>query len=1552
MPEIPRQSDLDTHHDVLFTFLGEAVEQQEHAEQRERDAQQERLEKILREIPAKPTEVRPDMGLDKQKLLDALPRWSITAAVRAAVERAVDHFEETGAELSQAAGNVAATARGIMKSLKKGEMPKRTAPKPTDFYRSNLQIEGMEPIIAMDTSMAAVAPTALVSSATAGETVTTQVTDITSLQKNWATFSAQKQTALLGVIKAVQEKTLTTTEDLLAAGRTAGFDLTPVASSLMADPERNYLQLRTGQLMARETDPQVLMQDRYLNKVLEMGDRQFSSSSNTFTIPSTGTRFTVTVAQGNVWLHNGMPRRENTGAAAITITFPDGPQYVSSIFVESASGGGGFTIYFANGTTKVIDATTALRAVPVNGVVTKIISTGPNKLGGIDFGMSKQDLQALEAKLPAVSAYTKTVPAPAPTVAPAVAIDAALAKTVSSTATVLSAPVLTAKQTMEQQGLKPALSIVPEGKNLKIRFRTPSEAAQVVLYQNSNSKGSPIITSVKTTHSGGTLASDVVLTNTYGAEDWTMVRLLDANGAVQDEVLVYFTNGQFTKTNNPQPVIAPPVVTTGAVEKPASATTSTTVAAVDKATTAPAAEANETIVAPPVFEVVGQQGNHILVHVRLPITENTTVGFAMEGPLANRVFTMPANTTTHQLDAIVPLSLPGGTKTGPLTVRVFNKSASANLMELPLHWDGTNLTTPDATRRAAPEVVANAADALNDLYTLRRLAVSDAHILQVNGMHAFERSPWAAQLEDISQRRMEFLRQQFPQVFLTQQEWQAWETNFPATYTGPQASMTDERARQRNALLDKARELSKGFDNWLGREWQRIASLLGEATNRMAGSIDGTRSFAADKASWANAAFQIEQHVGFEYRNMRIVDAPVSMPSTEAIWREALRQVDLDPNVLLWGARSQYALEVAETNARVKAEIAAVQDALEATARKLISPEAYFHNLEVIEQGTPDPVQRSAKIWNYRIQYAEAWVVYEGVTLPSGFTAKQYAMDLQARDKAIVVAAKDVLFAYSGSTGLSIDGIQFTNAGPDVGGESGISAAQRESALKSMYSPAMNGLVSLPVGMKVDTTTLMGRLFVGLLQQSEGPQRADAMAKFAAITGIKDVSRITDALKPFLMTERAQKLHDVLINDGTYRGIFTPAFIADGTHVNNPTVGLKDGKTEYTSTDSSIRVRFDLAIPAGQNFHHGNVYLCDANSNQMSDLQLIDNNFTSQLFADVPMSSIIAALKKQLYTLDTSKPFVGTFKVALWDANGQSIQGQRLTTGTFTITFKGGLDSINYSNKEAAIYSELANHFPLQNPSQWHVDLASTAHTGSGFFALDLNMNTQDKGQPVSAPLRGEVVVAGTGTYNTFILKHESLVNGEKIVWYTKYLHMDTIGKRDANRNVIALKIGDILEQGEIFGLVSDVGAPGENHLHLEVNFTGAGGQSIDVVPLINKLGLKVQGTAYTIQNGVLNQNGARQEIFWNNELQTWITGTNGIIGGNYLIYDRRAQQTTDNGGSYWLAYEKGKTIDQMDRVVWDTGSNTWRKWDIVKNDWALVNGKKQIWNGTSFTDA
>jgi murein DD-endopeptidase MepM/ murein hydrolase activator NlpD len=107
-------------------------------------------------------------------------------------------------------------------------------------------------------------------------------------------------------------------------------------------------------------------------------------------------------------------------------------------------------------------------------------------------------------------------------------------------------------------------------------------------------------------------------------------------------------------------------------------------------------------------------------------------------------------------------------------------------------------------------------------------------------------------------------------------------------------------------------------------------------------------------------------------------------------------------------------------------------------------------------------------------------------------------------------------------------------------------------------------------------------------------------------------------------------------------------------------------------------------------------------------------------------------------------------------------------------------------------------------------------YTGEIFFHRGIDISTYRSGDPIVATANGQVVTVGYNTElgNNIIIKHKN-------EYYTLYRHMLSF----------RVRIGQMVEQGEIIGYIGNTGLSTEAHLHYEIHI---GSDAVDPIKYIN----------------------------------------------------------------------------------------------------------------------
>ncbi len=262
--------------------------------------------------------------------------------------------------------------------------------------------------------------------------------------------------------------------------------------------------------------------------------------------------------------------------------------------------------------------------------------------------------------------------------------------------------------------------------------------------------------------------------------------------------------------------------------------------------------------------------------------------------------------------------------------------------------------------------------------------------------------------------------------------------------------------------------------------------------------------------------------------------------------------------------------------------------------------------------GKSTGVLDSAKIWNFRVAYAEAWAVYTGIDIPTGYTAKQYAMDLQAKDKAIVVAAagKDPVFTSMGSVaqaGLidSVGSALVQRAPKDLRyAPAWESAYQRfikdpQSVTSEALAYYKQGSAITVNGVALRTDSVIGRMLAGVYQNAFSAPQEELFAKIAAMelsTGITGAT-ILEALRT---APGDYKALFVAMQKAAANAGYSNIFSMNQSSAIPQTPEILSSWAQ--SSGGYVTIHFDITAPLLQmQYGTASIYLCDGSGKQLSN---------------------------------------------------------------------------------------------------------------------------------------------------------------------------------------------------------------------------------------------------------------------------------------------------------------------------------------------------------------
>ncbi len=520
-------------------------------------------------------------------------------------------------------------------------------------------------------------------------------------------------------------------------------------------------------------------------------------------------------------------------------------------------------------------------------------------------------------------------------------------------------------------------------------------------------------------------------------------------------------------------------------------------------------------------------------------------------------------------------------------------------------------------------------------------------------------------------------------------------------------------------------------------------------------------------------------------------------------------------------------------------------------------------------------------------------------------------------------------------------------------------------------------------GVTVDSH--VSRIFRGLLSLSSSQtfriDDTDFKQKLFSIRKVTGIygSTIKKALS-LPAEQREAALRTIFISKG-YGHIFSEN--GAGTMINpvnnpNTIVGIRTDKQIYKIHDGYIRVNLDFS--PDKPYHHANLYIMK-NGTSLADDSAITRQLTGQLFIDVP----VWVLQKRLPVANaddvTALAWIYVqLRVQAQDSNGNRVSDR--VTSNFQVDMPKRFTGLSTHPNEGIraienqVLETVLKNFPVKDPATpseewntvgWRWDLGSGFHGEHSYHALDINFNSgeSDRGMPVYA-IDGGSIVSINEKYGSVTIEHKL---SDQTKWRTEYMHMliypDGSGGftiRDKNHNPLkTIKVNDIIQPGEIIGTIGGTGQTFDDinnnrkrdsnepwytsdsafgsHLHL-VNYiyVDHAWESIDSYKVIELLGINIMAydAGKDLKPYTLLDNKGYSVKF--DEILGALVPKDTTIK---LVYDRSAllNEASDSTPSYWKAWEKGKDIKDMTRIIFDSSRNAWvrlgeehptEKWDPI----------------------
>lgn len=497
-----------------------------------------------------------------------------------------------------------------------------------------------------------------------------------------------------------------------------------------------------------------------------------------------------------------------------------------------------------------------------------------------------------------------------------------------------------------------------------------------------------------------------------------------------------------------------------------------------------------------------------------------------------------------------------------------------------------------------------------------------------------------------------------------------------------------------------------------------------------------------------------------------------------------------------------------------------------------------------------------------------------------------------------------------------------------IGGES-IPAEQSAAARKvlamtnaQIYTEAMKWYNPqrsvLSTALPIRQDTIVGKMMAGAADRIWMEQNMEKKYEI-----IQMVHRLTDIPVQRLIDDRnhstdatayASKMMN-LLQDAQYSDVLESA-------APRPNPAFLTAKPDLPSYNGNrdVRIRFDIAT-AGKEFQRVVAYI--------DGMQVTGARNTA--FINIPMTSfhqsrsnVQVQLRAFFADGSTADTWSDSFDVA----------------PTSIPVINGEILHLSASDDpiENAILTQVANNFPLSNPSRWHQTFGSGFHSEHAYNAIDLNMDAQDAGEIIRVVADG--IITGIGRYGinqdgaSFInVLHTSniTVNGQVIQqqWISKYLHMPMQKQLDANGNEVfimnynggsvTLALNMHLTAKDIIGGVGDFGSPGAFHSHQEyIKGSNPSGVALDIGKTLDFLNID--------SKAFIPGEGERVLTWVNNE---W------IYGNKELVYKRNI-----DGTEHFFA----NTVNR-EEVRYDSDTNEWYEWHNATNRFAENStGAKRKW--------
>jgi hypothetical protein len=502
-------------------------------------------------------------------------------------------------------------------------------------------------------------------------------------------------------------------------------------------------------------------------------------------------------------------------------------------------------------------------------------------------------------------------------------------------------------------------------------------------------------------------------------------------------------------------------------------------------------------------------------------------------------------------------------------------------------------------------------------------------------------------------------------------------------------------------------------------------------------------------------------------------------------------------------------------------------------------------------------------------------------------------------------------------SGVEIGGIQVENMNIMDTIRSAV-AARGESALfaetQGWYDPNVSTEALNAINVRHDS--FVGKIFKGLLQQLQqadgnGQEQCRLAAVVEAVTAIP-AEKILAAMN----IHDPLRMHDLFFSAG-YGSIFL-------TEPMNANATAQVLATNVAIVDGSVRIRFDV-VPDGRELTSVKVY------NATTGEEYSGTRHTT--FILIPLDRL--AMSAENLQFDVRASF----------ADGSTVE--KVTEGMNLSGYVGVVSPEHFSDNpvENEILNKIAQHLPVDTSNSWFNYLESPDHKGVTLNAVDLNYGTvgEDRDATIYAVDSGVVhKIYKSGDVTILVLRH-SLSSGQ--TWDSVCMHMPMVEHvdnpgiwdlTDSSGGVIAvLKQGDRVNAGQAIAANGKEGTSGE-HVHFEAH-TGDW-RSSSAINLDSML--RSNGIVSKINAG----NKSLYEVSFNADLRQWVNEVDRVIA-----YVPSGNSLAD---AYTVAWEEGKSVEEMERVIWkkvveEEYPDGIFRWRSAEDDSKIWDGEKWIFSAS-----